>query len=305
MPLRPWIVESALLVAFLLGTGCDTTGSSGTGDPARWADARPGTADEWADLVERQAARLDALSRFSSAGSLVLRHDPKADGRFETERADHRLWRVAPDKAAVRLSIAGSTGARVGWNDDTWWILDERASPPRLRIIELPEQGASIDGGDGFLPPPVLLAVVGLLEFPAAAPDDFEIAGGRMRFSLPGSRDVGQVVRVELERPREGPSGVRILGEDGTVLLESSMSRFKPVETLGAPPGAWPDLAHRIEVVRTGGEGLVITFDRPLAQGRISDRLFDLEAIVERSSPIIVDGDEPAGLPRLEPGDGE
>jgi hypothetical protein len=44
-----------------------------------------------------------------------------------------------------------------------------------------------------------------------------------------------------------------------------------------------------MEIRRDRGERLVMSLDAPLAGGRISTRLFDLDAQIERSNPVRID----------------
>lgn len=306
--MNPGIARITRLLASLalvgLG-GCSLPGKAVDPDWSLGEDVRAGTKDEWGAIRDRQASRLEALSRFSSAGTFILRFEDE-EGRSKTERLNHRLWRVAPDKAALRLSVGGMTGARLGWNGDRWWILDETPDRPELRVVDLKAAGPRSNDDGKILSPPSLMAAIGLMPFPQEIPADFVVAGDRARFTLDSIRwrgaegDVfsGQHVRIVVGDPADGPTRIEFFDVTNGVVATVGLGRFDSVETLGLPPGAWPILAHRIEAVssRAGQGQWVATFDQPLAQGRISERLFELEALIERSDPLIL---EPTGVPTL------
>ncbi len=297
-----WVFAGLTLIG--LG-GCNPSGKDVDRDWSLGKDVRAGTTDEWRAIQTRQAGRLDALSRFSSAGTLVVRFEDE-EGQARTERLNHRLWRVAPDKAALRLSVGGVTGARLGWHGDRWWMLDEMPDRPELRVVDLEADTPRSNGGDEMLAPPTLMAAIGLMPFPQEIPADFVVAGDHARFTLEsirwqeaeGGLFTPRPVRIVVGDPADGPTRIEFLDAEDGVVAVAKLGRFDSVETLGLPPGAWPNLAHRIEVessrVRRGS--WVATFDQPLAQGRISGRLFELDALIERSDPLIL---EPVGSPTL------
>ena len=282
------------MIALLVPFGCHSTDSSEVSDWTRGEGIEPGTPEAWREVEAAQATRVAALSRFSSAGTLTLRWSDE-DGDH-MEQADHRLWRIAPQRAAVRVSKVGSSLLLAGWNGERWWVLDETGDQRVLRIHD--RNGVdSRSGADGLLSPPVFLAMLGLTAFPEVMPEDFERAGDRARFTispvrwgrgedafvLPGS------LVVELGDPADGPVRLELRDEEAGPVAWAILERCLPVETLGRPPGAWPQLPHRVRISRPSGDSMVVSFDGPLAQGRISERLFDLEAIIERSAPEVVE----------------
>ncbi len=298
-------------VALAAMSGCGTPGPAGDDDWTDGREARAGTAAEWIRIREGQDRRLESLTSFSSAGTLVIT-GMDSHGKVVTERANHRLWRIAPDKAAIRLSVAGATGFRLGWNGERWWMLDDRPDPPELAIVDLQKQAGFESVPDTFMAPPILLASIGLQPFPERVPGDFMVAGGRARFTLDsiqwpsgaGRLEIMNRVRVDVSDPQEGPSRIDIINDRGRSIAVATLGRFDAVETLGLPPGAWPRLAHRIEIVpnRSETDRWVATFDRPLARGRISERLFDLEALIERSDPVVLDSTGVSSIPLLDSG---
>lgn len=314
--MNPGIERVAFLFAVLALAGlagCAVPGEIADRDWTDGRDVRPGTLAEWGPIRDRQADRLAGLSRFSSAGTFIIEFEEE-DGRTRTERLNHRLWRVAPDKAALRLSLAGMTGARLGWNGDRWWILDEMPDRPELRVVDLATSGPGAQPGNGMMAPPMLMVALGLMPYPEKAPEDFEVAGDRARFTLDstfwqgtaGDASSRQRVRVVTGDPLDGPVGIELVDPAGEASVIAVLGRFDSVETLGRPPGAWPNLPHRIEVVSNGTRQgrWVATFDQPLAQGRISERLFDLDALVERSDPIIIESGSIPSLPVFQSEDG-
>ena len=290
-----------LLLGITLGVCCGCQiDDGGDDDWTQGREARPGTSSEWTVIAEAQARRLDALSTFSGNGSLVIdSRDPQ--GKSTTDRLNHRLWRIAPDRAALRLSLSGITLGRLGWNGSRWWFLNEGPDRPELTVVDMANPRELVSMEERTLSPPSMMLLIGLMPFPSEAPSDFMIAGDRARFRLDAIRwpspDVDQVVSAPLAvvvgTPANGPIGIEVLDEAGQPSGVVSLSRFEPVETLGKPPGAWPNLPNRIVMSSTqeDHERMVITFDGPLAQGRISNRLFDLEALIQRVDPVLIEGE--------------
>ena len=289
-----------LLLGITLGVSCGCQiDDGGDEDWTQGREARPGTSTEWTVIAEAQARRLDALSTFSGNGSLVI--DSKdAQGKSTTDRLNHRLWRIAPDRAALRLSLSGITLGRLGWNGSRWWFLNEGPDRPELTVVDMATPREPVSMEERTLSPPSMMFLIGLMPFPSEAPSDFMIAGDPARFRLEairwpspdGDLVVGAPHAVVVGTPANGPIGIEVLDEAGQPSGVVSLSRFEPVETLGKPPGAWPNLPNRIVMSSTQEdlERMVITFDGPLAQGRVSERLFDLEALVERVDPVLVEG---------------
>ena len=291
---RRRLATTTAFVALLLGVGCRPADSTDRSDWTRGIPVEAGTPADWREVESTQARRVAALSRFSSAGTLTLRWSDE-DGDH-TEQADHRLWRIAPQQAAVRVSKVGSSLLLAGWNGERWWVLDETGEQRILRIHGW-DGVESRTGADGLLSPPVLLAMLGLAVFPEEMPEDFLRAGGRSRFTMSpiawGRGDDAFVLPgslvVEIEEPADGPVRLELRDDESRLVASARLERCLPVETLGRPPGAWPQLPHRIRISRPTGDSMVVSFDGPLAQGRISERLFDLDAIIERSAPDLVE----------------
>ena len=115
--------------------GCEHGGSKIEDDWTRGNPEIPGTGEYWEVISRAQSERLEALSVFSSAGTVTLRWTD-ADGSH-VEQADHRLWKSSADRAAIRLSKVGSSLFLAGWNGDRWWVFDETGDESVLRIRRL------------------------------------------------------------------------------------------------------------------------------------------------------------------------
>ncbi len=300
VPLPARLAALAILAVASVGcsgravrTGDEVVGTSITGDR-----------DEiWSKVRAAQSTRLEALATFSSAGTSVARFNDAA-GERRTEQVELRMWRVAPDRAAVRLSKVGTSFLLAGWNGPRWWALDESGERPVLRIDRL--GGVTIaDDPESLVSPPMLLAAIGLLPWPEATPERLEAIAtdddGRVvgvRFELPqvvwptpGGLDLsipGRMV-VDIGRFDEGPRRIRWLDLDGDVMLDVRLDRLESVETRGRPPGGWPVLPHRAVITLRNGEETSVSLDRPLAGGEVSSRLFDLDVLRQRHPNAIVD----------------
>lgn len=257
---------------------------------------RPGDEASWSTIRDLQNRRVDQLERFSSAGTLTI---TLADGaEVDREQADHRIWRSGPSRAAIRVSKLGRSIMTAAWNGPRWWMFDERRDEVVLRIrpVEPPRGG---EGEAGFLSPPTLFAMLGLIRLPDAMPTDLRLFDEGCSFSLDSidwgagtaSMAPGGGIEIEIASPRDGPVSVRMLGDAGEEIARSTLSRFDSVDRIGSPPGDWPMLPRRVEVRRASGDRLVMSFDAPVANGRVSDRLFDLDAQVRRSEPAIIEDD--------------
>lgn len=255
---------------------------------------RPGDQVSWGTIRDLQNRRLDQLERFSSAGTLTV---TLADGeQVDREQADHRIWRSGPSRAAVRVSKLGTSIMTAAWNGPRWWMFDERGDEVVLRIhpVEAPTAG---DGAAGFLSPPTLFAMLGLVRFPDAMPPDLQIFDEGCTFSLDSivwGADDGPLplrgrVEIEVASPLDGPNSVRLIDGGGKEMAMATLSRFDSVDRIGSPPGDWPALPRRVEVRRESGDRFVMSFDAPVANGRVSDRLFDLDAQIRRSEPAVIE----------------
>lgn len=257
---------------------------------------RPGDQSSWNTIRDLQNRRVDQLERFSSAGTLTI---TLANGdEVDREQADHRIWRSGPSRAAIRVSKLGSSIMTAAWNGRRWWMFDERREDVVLRIhpVEAPKNR---EGEAGVLSPPTLFAMLGLLRFPDVMPRDLLLFAEGCTFSLDSiDWGTGAVpipltggIEIEIASPRDGPAVVRMIDEAGEEIARSVLSRFDSVDRIGSPPGDWPILPHRVEVLRGSGDRLVMSFDAPVANGRVSERLFDLDAQIRRSEPAIIEDD--------------
>ncbi|MDG1898870.1 MAG: hypothetical protein P8I74_03305 [Phycisphaerales bacterium] len=282
------------MASVLVGTGCEVPPRTDpTSDDA--AVTRPGTPSDWASLVRSQNHRLELLDLFTSAGTITIdmRDD---DDRMQREQADHRIWRGGAARSAIKISKLGSTLISAAWNGPRWWIFDESGDEVTLQIRTVGAR-SSARGTDRLLAPPILMAMIGLVPFPAVVPEDFVRIGEDFRFTLRGIEvgdGSGRVffpgkVEIRVHRPLDGPAAVRLLDETGAEVARSELTRVESVDRIGSAPGAWPRFPHRVEIRRDRGERLVMSFDAPLAGGRISDRLFDLDVQIERSKPVRID----------------
>ncbi len=262
---------------------------------------RPGDPASWTSIRDLQNLRLQRLDRFSSAGTLTI---TLANGEdVDREQADHRIWRSGPSRAAIRVSKLGAAFMTAAWNGPRWWMFDEREDEVVLRIR--PVEAPGVDAEDAaIISPPTLFAMLGLLRFPEKMPSDLVLFEDGCRFST-RSIDWGGgaaplplrgALEIEVGSPEAGPSSIRLLDDDGGEIARSMLSRFDTVDTLGSAPGAWPLLPHRVEVRRDAGDRVVMSFDAPVANGRVSDRLFDLEAQIRRSEPAIIEDRTPGGV---------
>lgn len=291
----------------LVSAGC-TTPRSRPAEDARILEVEFDPSEVWSSVRQAQSTRLAALATFSSAGTTTIRFTDEVE-QVRTEQVELRVWRVSPDRAAIRLSKVGAAFLLAGWNGPRWWVLDESSDTTMLRVRGLdgvrPGQGA-----EALLAPPVLLAMIGLLPWPAEVPEGMEAIRtddeGRVvgvRFELPriawptsdgDDLTIPGRMQVEIDRFEQGPRRVRILDHGGVVLIESELGRMESVETRGLAPGAWPILPHRVKVRRWNGDEISVGLDVPLAGGEVSDRLFDLELLRSRHADAIVDDPEAA-----------
>ena len=282
----PW---RRLIVGLVLATlgapvGCRTTDVAPRSEPE--PEPVPVSDETWLELRAAQVARLERLARLTARGSVLIDVEDES-GERRAERAEHRFWREAPERAAVRLSKAGIGLSMTAWNGNRWWVMDESGDDVVLEVHAL-----DAEGDHTLLAPPLLVAMAGLSDFPETPPADLVRIGESYRFTIPEPVLDGRSPRATLEitvaDPRDGPTRI-VRRSTGLATIRSVLTRFDSVEGRGRPPGDWASMPGRIEVVR-GDDRLVITLDRPLAGGEMSPRLFDLDAQIERSNPSIVRG---------------
>ena len=292
---RPCPVLILMVLAILsVGIGCESVARTASDDEA---PMRRGSASEWAELVEFQNQRLGLLDFFTAAGTITIDLRDEND-RMQREQADHRLWRGGATKTAIKISKLGSTLLSAAWNGPCWWIFDESGDDVTLRIRDA-SSSATEAGVDRLLAPPILMAMIGLIPFPDEVPEDFSTSSKGFRFTL-GEVALGfdgqdesvtfpGRLEIRVRRPLNGPASVQFLSDSGVEVAQSELSKFNSVDRIGSPPGAWPMLPYRIEIRRGRGERIVMSFDAPIAGGRISERLFDLEVQIARSNPVRID----------------
>ena len=288
------VLMLAVLVIVSIGIGCESVTRTASDDEA---PMRPGSAVEWAELVEFQNQRLGLLDFFTSAGTITIDMRDE-DDRMQREQADHRLWRGGATKTAIKISKLGSTLLSAAWNGPCWWVFDESGDDVTLRIRDASSSAAKA-GVDRLLAPPILMAMIGLIPFPVEVPDDFSASSEGFRFTL-GEVALGfdrqdesvafpGRLKIRVRRPIDGPASVQLLSNSGIEVAQSELSKCNSVDRIGSAPGAWPRMPYRIEIRHGRGERVVMSFDAPIAGGRISERLFDLEVQIARSNPVRID----------------
>ena len=115
------VLMLSVLVIVSIGIGCESVTRTASDDEA---PMRPGSASEWAELVEFQNQRLGLLDLLTSAGTITIDMRDE-DDRMQREQADHRLWRGGATKTAIKISKLGSTLLSAAWNGPCWWVFDE------------------------------------------------------------------------------------------------------------------------------------------------------------------------------------
>lgn len=187
-----------------------------------------------------QAARVERSHRVMARGTLEVRW-ADADGRH-FESADAQWWIDRPQRSALLLKKLGERMALAGADGASGWLIDLRARPAQLRLID--GDGGAASWADA-IPPAHLVWLMGMGPLPAEPPTEAWVDGsiawaawgdlaiGWDAQALPVRAWVGRGERMRAEAqidPRQwrgmagaptvpGHVGVRSMGRDASADL--------------------------------------------------------------------------------------
>jgi len=231
---------AAVLTGALVAGGCSTPPKS---EPPRVFDA--------ALAREAQSDRLARLQTIRSGGVIELEWSDDRGDHFE--QGDLTLLIGLPNDLALHVRKQVSDPfVWLGSNADRFWYFDLLDRDSRKLYVG---HHADLTGGDrvpGALHPLRLIDLAGLSPWPDAGDPAFDATANAWALPTTGR---GGPMRVFLDAIGVLPVRIQSLADDGAVLYESVLSRYEPVAVDGLPRGAYPRVAHRIEVTDFGAGG--------------------------------------------------
>ena len=275
-----WILGLAL-VAATWQAGCRTVPPAETPISAEAPTPVESPVETWAAIRTGQEARLERLANLTARGSVLI-DVVETSGERTTERAD--ALATSPDRARSACPRPGRP-SMTAWNGSRWWVMDESgtrscwctSSRRRIPPVSSPRRCCS--------------------RWPVSWSFQRRRDGPRQDRRRPSIHDSGTGpdgragtahLEITVSTPADGPVDI-VRRAPGEPVVRSTLTRFEPVEGRGRAPGDWASMPGRIEIAREG-DRIVVTLDRPLADGEMSPRLFDLDAQIERSRPSVVRG---------------
>lgn len=296
---RGWspAIAAVLVGGMLLYAGCADRNQAGS-DPLSGGGTSAGEGNSLAPtaqaLGQAETQRVGALVRLHGRGTVQLTRCDEGSERMDQGDLDLR-WHARMGLAAG-VSKLGDRWAWIGSDLSDWWIFDLKGTPSTLQV-------GSLRDGNGALAP----AFTWLAGMQPLVPAD----GAQPRWLSPsehaeGGKDGAKLLRVAVAVPEGAlPQGARLEAdfdpralEPAGVLLtladgaqwRSTFNGWIMVETPGQPPGAWPRIPRRTQVVTGPKErwtslqvGLDTARDDAAAVERAA--LYDLSELQIRFAP--------------------
>lgn len=243
------------------------------------------------DFAEQQGARAGLLRLLESGGTIEIRTEDEDGSNFEDCALE--LWRDG-ERFALRLRKLGERFLWVGSNGQQWWVFELAADPVRLVVLPSGGDGQQALGSELLLfGPDQLLQLAGLqpVALETARPrwsDD----GRQIRVEFP-STDGGTWARLVwyLDPDTLLPQRIEAIDAEGAVLLESTLSNYKPIRARDQPLGNWPQFPGKLRV-RTPDDSIDVRlfFNRTGATGsKLRDALFDLDQLMKTFKPGMIE----------------
>jgi hypothetical protein len=227
------------------------TGALGAGGCAAPPKAEPPRAFDAALAREAQSNRLARLQTIRSGGVIELEWSDDRGDHFE--QGDLTLLIGLPNDLALHVRKQVSDPfVWLGSNADRFWYFDLLDRDAKKLYVG---EHADLSNGDrvpGALHPLRLIDLAGLSPWPDEGELVFDDALDAWALPTTGR---GGPMRVFLDATGMLPVRIQSLAEDGAVLYESVLSRYEPVAVDGLPRGAYPRVAHRMEVTDIGAGG--------------------------------------------------
>lgn len=308
---------SLLALALLCTAGCQNTPR-----PLDDLDPAPailrGPPPTYADAAERFNRRLLDIRKLFATGEASITYTGD-DGVRRREQVDVRLQVIrggaasaptppTPARLALSLSKVGQLGAWLGCDADRYWFINLTAEPrwaavgthARFNPARAAEIGLTV-------PPRELVALLGLALLDPAAPGGTQWSTNARLLGITADPGAGSPVRriwcdpesfmplqIELFAP---PSGAGA-GPRGPTLV-SRLADAKLVQTPGMAIG--PAWSTRIIIADQSATGPAVEIElrlENLEQARVSDRAFDLQALLsELAVARVIDLDAPRTPP--------
>lgn len=265
-----------LLMLWLLTAGCAT-------QPMAQQQA-PEHLPAFHEIAQRYNLNLARTSRLWSRAGVELEWRDEQGKHYE--QGDGNLIMVLPDRVALSVGKLGNPILWAGCDRERYWLFNLRDQ----RVLHFGRHRLSATGAKK-LPIPIhpadLIALSGLLPLDAngtPAPPGVTWEEGYYVITPPG---LSRKMWIDPETTR--PSRIDLLGRDGSSRVTCRLSRWQAMTIHGVAPGAFPQIATRLEVSLLGREGTMTLFLSDPSDGqehqRIKDQAFNLDRLIRALKP--------------------
>lgn len=236
---------------------------------------------DYAELAARYNANIRGLDRLWSRSVVELRW--KQAERSRLEQGEGHFLMIRPDRLALTVGKLGQTLFWLGCNGQRGWIFDLQSQPSVLYLYDSVQAVQADSLIAALLRAGGPACLLGLVEL---EPEIARVVTVQEGCWVLEPADVP--MRLWIDPVRAVAVQVDLLDEEGRTLATAKLSRHEPVD-LSPPAGFRPLLARRIEIVLADGQQRLTLFlsdvSAGLAETRIQDRAFDLEALIRALKP--------------------
>jgi len=261
--------------------------------PPRAADApgnetpAPAAVDAGA-VIARHNDRVRRLNQMWSRAVVEVEWvDEKGKARFE--QGDGPLILRKPHELALAVGKLGNTMYWLGSDAGRYWLLQLDPPDGEPRAAYVGHHGPAAEAELKRMPLPIrpdlLMQLMGVSTVPL--PDDD--AGVKVAQSDPEavvahieSRQTPGMRELRFDPAKARLQRVVIHDEEGRVIAEAELSRYKTVELRGVPLGGWPEIPHRIELRLPRRQATATLFLSQTTDGRADEKVRDAQFDLER-----------------------
>lgn len=271
-------VLSCLLGALLCA--CEST-------PTTSGDAQPlDPPQPYAELATAYNRRVAPIRRVWSRAVVEIEWTD-GDGKKHLEQGEGPMIVRKPGELALAIGKLGVTRFWLGCGQDRYWFFDLADDK---RVAYVGKQDRAVLSRTRALPIPMrpdrLIRLAGITALPVF--DDpsvvhVERTAEGHRITLPADRELGGLrTQVNIDGQSRA-TRVRLMTARGELLVDASLARFEPMRIEGQPPGAWPDVARRIEVMLPRHQAKIDLFIEQLtdSEDKVKDVQFDFDRLTK------------------------
>lgn len=242
------------------------------------------------EIREAYNNRVAAIERMRAQAVVEVGWVDEKD-KSHWQQGDGPLIIRKPHDLALAIGKLGNVMFWLGRNADRYWFfeLNPPDNQPPIAYVGQIDELDQLRPNQLPLPirPDQLIDFLGITNLP----DDFEVvpaAGQGPGVYLLREHDIpGASRRYWWLDEKLRPTRIGFIGTDGEVVAEAALSAYKPLPLAGSPPGAWPDVATRIEIKLPANRANVLLnlSDLTTEKSKFSDAQFDFDRLVRAHTP--------------------